>query len=364
MNHVNRILLFLGMAALLTWGCDREITGDAYVASNASINCFQCHSDQDQALAQAEKQYENSVHGAGENSNRNRLYDEGYASCERCHTSEGFIARLAGGSATGDNFTAIKCFTCHAPHTNGNLTLRVQTSVSLADGTVFDRGPANLCASCHQSRRDVNTYVVDDVELSEHWGPHHSNQSDMIIGENAYEFAGYSYTKSAHSLAPKGCVHCHMSASLHESVGGHSWNMRNEEREFENISGCNVPACHDGTVSTLDRLAEDDFDGDGDTLGIQDEIHGLLDSLQGLLIDAGLLEEVDDEVHPVDELVVSDADSAGALYNWLFVEEDRSMGVHNTDYAVGLLKSSINFLVTGDPNGAAVRPRAQLMTAH
>ena len=42
-----------------------------------------------------------------------------------------------------------------------------------------------------------------------------------------------------------------------------------------------------------------------------------------------------------------------ALYNYLFIEEDRSFGVHNTGYAVALLESSINFLETGDPNGVS-----------
>ena len=30
-----------------------------------------------------------------------------------------------------------------------------------------------------------------------------------------------------------------------------------------------------------------------------------------------------------------------AAYNWAFVKEDKSLGVHNTAYAVGLLKASI-----------------------
>ena len=79
------------------------------------------------------------------------------------------------------------------------------------------------------------------------------------------------------------------------------------------------------------------------------EIHDLLDSLGAILYSAGL---VDEDHHPVSGVEISTADSAGALYNYLFVEEDRSIGVHNTAYAVALLKSSINYLNTGDPNGA------------
>jgi len=282
------------------------------------------------------------------------------------------IAYVTGEPADGNYFSSFACFTCHQPHSNGNFQLRVRNAVVLEDGTLFDRGPANTCATCHHSRSDVSEEVVDDVELDSHYGPHHSNQADMIIGTNAYEYDGYQYTNSAHALAPEACVHCHMSASLHESVGGHSWNMRNEEHDWENIIGCNAAECHDGEITTLDTEAEDDFDGDGETEGIQTEIHGLLEELTELLLAANLIEEEIEEgdtaYAPVEERVVSTADSAGAVYNWAFVEEDRSDGVHNTNYTVGLLKSSINFLETGDPNGApaATKPSSirKLVSAH
>jgi len=329
-------------------------------------SCLGCHNDASFGLivAAIQDEYEYSVHSSGENTDRNRNNASFYAACEKCHTSEGFIAQATGVPASGDHFSAIDCFTCHEPHSEGDFGLRVEDAVMLADGTEFDRGDANLCASCHQSRRDVNTTVVADVELSGHWGPHHSNQADMLIGENSYEYASYTYTKSPHSnVAEDGCVDCHMSTSLHASIGSHSWNMRNEDRDFENTGGCNESTCHNGAVSTLDILAAADFDGSGTIEGIQTEVHNLLDSLHVLLEAANLL---DSEGLPVDGRLVSTADSAGALYNFLFVEEDRSLGVHNTDYAVGLLQSSINFLNTGDPNssGSEATTRRKLVSAH
>lgn len=347
----------VALLLLVAVGCEREITGNAQsAAATASSACFDCHSDQDLSLVQARIQYENSIHFEGENVERNHLNAPYYRSCEPCHTSEGFLASLAGESTDGSHFTAIHCFTCHQPHSSTEgLQVRVTSAVSLQDGSTFDRGSANLCAECHQSRRDVTTTVVDLVELDIRFGPHHSNQADMLIGENAYEYENYDYDKSAHSLAPQGCVHCHMSQSVFETVGGHAFNMRDDDKGHENITGCNDDnySCHGGTVDDLDHQAEADFDWDGTTEGIQAEVHGLLDSLQVLLTDAGLIgEDSDGEIHPIDGRVVQTADSVGALYNWLFVEEDRSMGVHNTDYAVGLLQSAINFLVHGDPNGA------------
>ncbi|MFQ5868934.1 MAG: multiheme c-type cytochrome [Candidatus Zixiibacteriota bacterium] len=308
-------------------------------------SCFACHGDGDFSLVAAHGQWEHSKHASGDNIDRNRNYKSYYQSCEKCHTNEGFVAEVTGVPAVGDHFSAIGCFTCHAPHTGGNLELRVTEAVSLGNGATFDRDHANLCASCHQGRRNVDEYIYDGVELSSHWGPHHSNQADMLIGENAYEYAGYSYSNSAHTnVSTEGCLDCHMTASIGYAVGGHTFNMEDTLSGHTNTIGCNEAACHNGSVSTFNMTADDDYDWDGSTEGIQDEIHGLLDSLHVLLESAGL---VDAEGEPIDGRVVGTADSAGAVFNYLFVEEDRSGGIHNTDHAVGLLQSSVNFMLTG-----------------
>jgi formate-dependent nitrite reductase cytochrome c552 subunit len=347
-NTVFILMLAFLAGAMLIAGCERKVVVED--DDNPELaSCFTCHSDDNLALVQARGQWERSVHASGENLDRNRNNSSFYQSCEKCHTSEGFIAQVSGNPYAGHQFSAIGCFTCHAPHANGNLSLRVEQAVMLLDGSTFNRGAANLCASCHQSRQDVNTYVTDDVTLDSRWGPHHSNQADMLIGENAYEYASYTYTNSPHSnVATHGCVDCHMSGAIGYFVGGHTFNMRDEDSGYQNRTGCNASNCHDGNVTTLDILAAADFDGDGTTEGIQSEIHGLLDSLEALLFAAGF---IDVSGHPIDEVDIGDSDSAGALYNWLFVSEDRSFGVHNTDYAAGLLQSSIGYLATGDPNG-------------
>lgn len=357
------MLMVLAALVLVLVGCDREITGNGDIPDDNPVGCFSCHSDSDVFLRAARMQYDNSVHAAAANSNRNRLHSASYQSCERCHTHQGFIEQVTGVPADGDEFTPIECFTCHAPHSDGNLGLRVQTSYALENGVIFNRGPANTCVTCHHSRRDVNTYVADSVKMSSRFGPHYSNQGDMLIGTNAYEYAGYTYVSSWHSTGvADGCISCHMGKAEHESIGGHSLNMHNEDRGFENIQGCNEIGCHDtDPLTTLNRLAFDDHDWDGTIEGIQDEVHGLLDSLIVLLDAANL---TDSTGRPVSRIVAT-ADSAGAVFNLVFVEEDRSFGVHNADYIVGLLTSSINFLNTGDPNGSAPDPmRLILLSAH
>jgi cytochrome c551/c552 len=254
------------------------------------------------------------------------------------------VQRVNGDEVTGhENPTVIHCFTCHSPHSSGDFGLRWTDNVELQNGTVFDLGAGNLCAACHQSRRDVSTYVgtvgTDPVTISStHWGPHHGPQSDMLVGSNGYEYAGYAYNQSSHRAAVEdGCVGCHQKgATSNNVVGGHTWNMRGlirdlggDTEEILNTGAC-LP-CHD----------VDDFD----VGGTQTDIVGLAEELESLVEAAGLWEDG----HPMAGVSTS-VDSAGAVWNLLMVEEDRSMGVHNPKYAEALLESAIQFLEPGpDP---------------
>jgi hypothetical protein len=323
-----------------------------------TASCFPCHSDNPNTLGgkllAARQQYDMSAHATTDTYNENRI--GGSQTCERCHTNEGFVARVTGVPAVGDQFTHIGCFTCHQPHTTGTLELRIEGAVTLANGVTFDRDNADICAACHQSRRNASTYVTDNVTLSTHWGPHGSTQSDMLLGTNGYEYAGYTYYSSPHAnVTGHGCLDCHMAPSAY-GTGGHAFYMANEEEGYDNINGCNVALCHDGAVS--------DFDFGGK----QTEVEGLLTDLETLLLDAGLLTAIDEggEIvsEPTSGLVVTDADSSGALYNYLFVRAEGSMGVHNSEYAVGLLQSSIDFLSPVGRAGRAGRSPVAAKAAH
>lgn len=335
----------IGLSLLMSLGCERKIVVES--GDSAETSCFTCHSDQDIFLVAAELQWANSKHASGENTSRNRLNNTRYEACEKCHTHQGFLAReeVTGIPAVGDQFSVIHCFTCHAPHSNGNFSLRITEPVTLQNGFVFDKGPANICATCHQSRRNSDTYVAANVNLSSHWGPHYNNQSDLLSGTNGYEYAGYAYVNSAHTnVATEACIDCHMKGENNIFVGGHSFKMKDVDKGFDNTIGCNVPECHNGEISDLDRLADADFDMDGTIEGAQTEIAGMLENLHVILEGAGL---VDADGHPISQ-TVANIDTAGAIWNFLFVENDQSHGIHNTDYAVGLLKSAINYMTTGD----------------
>jgi hypothetical protein len=363
MKYGKLILVVLAVALMAIWGCERKVTNEIVQQNNGldgAEACMECHGDNDLALAAAQSQWANSKHASGETTILNANVGDG--NCERCHTAEGFIAYITGVPFDSSHYSSIGCFTCHAPHTTGTLELRWTDPVTLANGFSFDHGDANLCANCHQSRRNVTTYVADSVKLSERFGPHHSNQGDMLAGTGGYEYADYTYENSPHTnVAAEGCINCHMAPSVGVELGGHTWTMAAEtvEGEMLNVVGCNKSTCHSPAL--------EDFNFEGRV----DETEAYLDSLGAALYTAGLASYViDSAVTPYDTTyapkankIVKHKDSSGAVYNYMFVKEDRSDGVHNTEYALGLLQSALNYLRSGS-SSAAKTEVAELYSAH
>ncbi len=192
---------------------------------------------------------------------------------------------------------------------------------------VFDYGKGNLCANCHHSTRNVNDYVYDGVRMTSHFGPPHVPEADMLIGTGGYEYAGVTYTNSDHTtqtVTEDGCLDCHMYLPDRYVLGGHT--MRVDWEEEEHLDACNQAGCH----SDLGTFNHE---------GAQTTVDGLMRELKAKLLAANLIDEEDAPI----ARVVATADSAGAVYNYKFVQEDKSRGVHNTAYAVGLLQSSLDF---------------------
>jgi formate-dependent nitrite reductase cytochrome c552 subunit len=334
-------LAALIVAFVFVAACDRTVT---YVEENpAPANCFACHSDVNTALTAAEGQWANSVHASGRNVNRNS------STCSGCHTSEGFVRRVNGEAAmTIDNPTAIHCFTCHAPHTNGNLTLRITAAQKLKNGQSYDLKSANICVACHQARNNVNTYVAQDtVTLSDRWGPHHSVQGDMLLGTNGYEYKGFEYEQTFHKGATEdGCLDCHFKVPNSYFLGGHSLNMAYTVEGVESFNTLACVECHSDMESATD------FNRDN----VQTDVEDLVAQLDTLLKNANLLvyyPEDDDWLPPARKILSRSepGDSAGAIWNYFMGKEDRSEGIHNPGYIKGLLESAIEFMQP-TPNSA------------
>lgn len=343
------IVALVAMMALVA-GCERKIVNE--VASNdQSLNgCFACHGETsfDGALLQAKGEWENSLHASGTSIDyTNRAKSD----CQQCHDHQGFLDWIN----TGEEDTlalatvsSIHCFTCHAPHERGDLTLRVSAPYTLKNGVVFDHGEANLCVNCHHSRTSLaaDLGTGDSLTLNSRTGPHHGPQGDMLQGTHGYEFSGTTYVSSPHaSVVTNGCIGCHMgNPTQHDgyNVGGHSFNMEFESHDGTTYTLAGVCAsCHSNyaTATNFDVVFTGrDVDGDGTVEGIQTEFDGLADSLQVLLVKV---------VDPATKLFKAKRIAklqAAAAYNWAIYREDRSHGIHNPKYFEGLLKSSIAYL--------------------
>jgi len=320
---LSAVCLALGVVLALG-GCEGPTGPEGPEGESGTEECFQCHSESS-GITAIEGQYENSVHNMGLDFERNT------PPCSGCHTHEGFLARLATGNpGTPPNPSTIHCFTCHEPHTKGNFNLRTQSPVNLMLGGTFDMGHGNLCANCHQGRVPSPTIAnaPDSTTIRDNrWGPHHSMQGNMLAGSGGHEFAGYEYEDSPHTVAVvNGCPSCHMATPYGAQAGGHSMNMTyvSHGTEEDLVTGCNAEDCHYGAV--------EDFS----FAGAQAEVELLLEDLQAALLSRGLID--------ADGLPVAGKYAeaqAGAIFNFLFVEGDRSLGIHNTEYAVALLQSSL-----------------------
>ena len=290
-------------------------------------------------------QYNASVHA-----NPTTLDEGSRTSCAPCHSGSGFVQWIKGGKNALTKAPAeekISCAVCHDPHDATNLYQLRTLTATLANGvTISNIGTGALCMNCHQARREAVSYTDDYLNnLSSHYGPHHGPQGDMIAGTNAINF-GWKFPTSPHMQAAEGCIACHMAtagANADGSIqqfGSHSLNMVDPATGNDNVAAC--APCH-GTIGThfSDKKfyvnGNADLDKDGVANGLQIEIQGMLDSLAMYL-------------PPVGQLDVSVNDSsvtllqAQAAFNYFFVEEDRSLGIHNPQYAYSILAVTLQKL--------------------
>ena len=351
------LLLFMVPVALFASGAREIALGDVFPAA-----CADCHGpDPEYAVLGAAAYYDYSGH----KNHGNASYANG-AGCQVCHTNEGFIQKVKGVKIESSDYianpSAIGCFTCHDPHTTGDFALRTNAPGKLASGESYNFGDGNLCANCHQARRDAMDAVAAnpaDAAVASHYGAHHGPQADILAGANAYEYPGKSYTSTMHSVVIKdGCVQCHMALpearySMNPEIGGHSFSIAGEVHEAEkaNTSGC--IACHADIKQVAGQeifniTAKADYDNDGKAEPVQTEVKGLLEYFVNGS-GSGLLQQLSPPMYKADGSwntvkAPRTQDQMAALYNHKMILEDRSLGVHNTKYIVQLLYDSIEAL--------------------
>lgn len=326
-----------------------------------TVDCARCHNDNTELTA-AMEQYSHALHASDAiiwEVNRDSWTTAISTSrCFLCHTSEGFVASLAGPvprDAIANNPTQVGCRTCHTPHTTKNFALRTNAAVILQNGVSFDclaapeetHGKGNLCANCHRTR--YNYFSADSASKTTVWatstrfGPHSSPQAEVFRGTAGYDFGTpIPATNRHYAMVPDGCVGCHMAKPLGTTVGGHTFAMANEAEGGDNIKSCaatfGATACH---------AANTPFDkpilwGTA-SVGVQTQFDTLLAALKAKLVTAGLLVEATDAwVGPFPRAIQKK--QAGAMWNYRLAQNEKSRGVHNATYILTLLQRSIDNL--------------------
>lgn len=273
--------------------------------------------------------------------------------CVRCHDGAAFVSfvknesfdnRAASGYSRIQH-TSITCQTCHDPHSM-ELREAPASADTLANGfnySQIDLGKGKLCINCHKYRRNALTYVT--TNLSSVWGPHHAGAGDVYLGQNGYTWGETLPSSIGHRLVENACVGCHMSATpdtghvARDKIGMHTWKMKYvapDGQEYDNITGC--VKCHTGITKFDDIIASYDYDMDGTVEPFMKEVDGLIEKLAMALPPKGQ--------PTVDwQQIRTDPDSVRlkqAYWNYRYVVEDKSHGVHNPKYVVRLLQLSIS----------------------
>ncbi len=312
------------------------------IAKNSGA-CGSCHDAPTHHVKSTE--WNNSVHAIS----TREPSGAGREGCVGCHTANGFIGKMSGAKTVDTTYGAINCQTCHEAHGETNPSeashiVRTMVPVKLANGKmVTNAGTGALCMNCHQSRQNAEVYTTATAG-SAHYGPHDGTQADMLEGTNGVTY-GKFIPSSAHAFVAKDtCVACHMQATATTDAaflkaGGHtfrtSFTPAGSDTPVELVGACQK--CHGPEVATF-NFPLMDYNDDGKIEGIQTEVQGLLDQLSTMLPPVG---------QPKASLTIDNTwtqPQLKAAYNWLFVNNDGSKGVHNTAYAVGLLKGSIDDL--------------------
>jgi hypothetical protein len=268
--------------------------------------------------------------------------------CIRCHDAKGYINYSYGRTTnttgwTEANQTDLGCSMCHDPHgTTNPASLRFTPTVgdTLGTGESYTNlvsGEGKLCMNCHKARRNNITYVPSGA-ITSSWGPHHSTQTDNLLGKNASEFNGPYISSIAHKSLQGACVTCHMAADTtainKDKVGSHTWRMSNPDNGYDNTTACKT--CHGNINSFEEIIATADYDGDGTVEPFQVEFDGLVRLLRIALPPVGIDSVSWSMINTNNNLA-----ERKAFWNYMLISYDGSRGVHNPKYAISVLRQSI-----------------------
>lgn len=324
--------------------------------------------------------------------------------CAACHTVEGFITyydkedtswassqtvidRLISETADMDiedpsplpgtaALPQVSCISCHPSHEPGVL---VRTLDGASSGT---ESMANLCISCHNVRQLMSAVGsgqsdTNGLEIPRHpqkeifEGVGNSGNDAMRGVESLPGFIGSDSIHAGTANIPEGCGGCHylfvpdqnLSEFPLKATTGHRFVPRLENcLSSYGLGGCHQetdfllsdgtdPSYEDSTLASFDLGSiyysvtgqpGTDHDLDGTVEPFQTEIQGMLKDLKDALTDAGIEFDAKEGLFDLTQMASRTTTERAAAYNYDFVVEDGSLGMHNPIYVVNLLASSIS----------------------
>ena len=308
----------------------------AGVKNMATIGCEVCHGPAEQHVKNEAKvmaaTWDSGVcdqcHGAAANHSKGwQLGNSGHGDttaeaweiagpeeqgCVRCHTPAGFASFLKNpkNQAAWDNEEGtLGCAGCHEPHSEEfPFQLRIvgkPVEVLPLGDKIKDVGLSAVCYECHNGRRSGDDFAAGRTTSYPHYSTAAELLSDlggitygqtlpnsphaMLVGtapvpsgatDPAAAKFKWSKPGDAKGFTPGPCVVCHMwdavtnaADPLAYKVGGHSFNTVTPDGKTDYGSSCK--SCH-GEVKDFNLKAKADYDGNGKTEGVQDELKGLL----------------------------------------------------------------------------------------
>lgn len=265
--------------------------------------------------------------------------------CVGCHDGGAFAGKLTEQAAVDrDYFIAIDCRACHSGQ---GAELMEAGTVTIPTAENVNGGTGAQCMACHNERRAPE---IGDPNRS---APHYSSQAGVYTATGGIRKAGFDYgSTQAHVGVDNTCVRCHMTQA-EEGFASHSFRVDNVQ------AACGE--CHQN-ITTVNLAAREDYDGNGETKGIQDEVEGLLNLVQqavGEALDGGSFATAGGAITFTDATgaaVTAVPDEVyQAAYNHVLVTNDGSLGVHNPLFIVQLLQQSYKALTGEDVPGATMR---------
>lgn len=310
--------------------------------------CTDCHTS-DATLVAIEQQMALSPHGVGNFELRGPSYAGG--SCIACHTSQGYVAAVTGGTAdfTG-GVASMNCRTCHQIHTTmqaNDFALTTTSPFELRIGqTTVDYGAGNLCANCHQGRTPDFIPEVGaggQSEIPARYGVHRGPQANVFAaGPGLPAFPGSQSLPtepiSSHvtfaGTEALGCVGCHMQTPVgFDGVGGHTWDAATAGGTIHNDGTCD--ACHADVVGAYADLTA--------------EVEPLLADLEACLFAEGVVDAGGSAITGA----TVDNDLLAAFLVWQTLTADGSRGAHHPAYVPAILTNTNEYL---DANYPACAP--------